>query len=127
MTNVYKLLTDIYPIDIYVSFGVSKKEACESIGVEYDGGGSLWKDKETTGMVSKLSSSKVLIAFKYKNPDKGLIAHEAVHAKNYVSELLGKEIFCEEQSEPEAYFVQWIFNCVIGAIKENKECKKKRK
>lgn len=55
------------------------------------------------------------------NPDittEDYIVHECVHAAGNIFDDIGEPI---TSGEPFAYLVQWVYNCVKGAIKQYKD------
>lgn len=69
----------------------------------------------------------LVVNTKYRHPvaypkglDESIVAHEAVHIKNYIFDRAGV-VNCRENDEPEAYLVQWIVEQITLFLSEIKK------
>ena len=52
-----------------------------------------------------------------RNSGVGVCSHEATHVYDYFAQELGLECQGFSNSEPKAYFVQWVANCIYDVVK----------
>ena len=114
----------LYPIQLFVSFGENlglylsnfvERDGSEIIDTNWDKANAfVFYDicEKDTGLWS------ILIAFRTKKvAEIGIVAHESKHAADRIFEHIGEENMV---SEPHAYLVEWVANCINEAKNKRK-------
>lgn len=130
---IYKFDPVIYPFPLLVSkdfdiqelrdrfYYVLNKEDVKEITDELNANPT--SVARTILLVEKNTGNVFICVFIYK-PNKinvGFIAHEALHANTLNGFLLGITPPSIEDDEPQAYFVQWVANCIESVLKGRPE------
>lgn len=80
---------------------------------------------KTARIVNKQNMNIYFLVLLYRTEEitTGIIAHEAFHSNTYNCDLLGIPGCNADTDEPQAYFVQWVADCIDAIIKGKPELK----
>jgi hypothetical protein len=106
------MLTKSFVVNPYKrSIVVCQSKCLKRLFEEYD----IRDDPDKYEAVTANRGNMVVMLFR-QNPTPGVIAHEAVHAVNYIFQNIGQSL-CVKNDETQAYLTEFIVNKVHKILK----------